>query len=72
MSIQCFDCMFIYDGQMERTVKCTELQDPISLQTVFTEQGTYEDSKTQLENAVWAQVALCSAGWDAGSNSCLM
>jgi len=52
MSIQCFDCMFIYDGQMERTVKCTELQDPISLQTVFTEQGTYEDSKTQLENAV--------------------
>lgn len=72
MFIQCFDCMFIYDGQMERIVKYTELQDHISLQTVLTEQGTYEESKTQLENAVWAQTALCSAGWDAGSNSSLM
>ena len=52
MFIQCFDCVFIYDGQMERTVKYTELQDRISLQTVLTEQGTYEESKTQLENAV--------------------
>lgn len=52
MFIQCFDCMFIYDGQMERIVKYTELQDHISLQTVLTEQGTYEESKTQLENAV--------------------
>lgn len=53
-------------------MKYTELQDPLSLQTLLTEQGTYEESKTQLENTVWAEAALCSAGWDAGLNSSLM
>lgn len=42
---------------------------PIPLQTALAKQGTYEENKTQLENAVWAQAALHSAGWGAGSKS---